>query len=93
MLTHSLALLQQLQEMGVLEKDFQGQGRTRFKILAALRQVLLRAASQVTAAGSGPHAGTFVVVDMGPTNDDVNRNFALSCDIIQPCANPDSYSW
>ena len=53
--------------------------------MAAFRQMALHAAKQVGAQ--------FVLVDMGPSTDDVNRTLATSADVIQPCACPDSYSW
>ncbi len=74
-------------------KDLDGKGGTRFKAIAAFRQMMLHAAKQIAAQNPSKHTGTFVFVDMGPSTDDINRVFALSCDVIQPCVNPDSFSW
>lgn len=74
-----------MQDLASLEKDFHSQGSNKWQAMAAFRQMALHAAKQVGAQ--------FVLVDMGPSTDDVNRTLATSADVIQPCACPDSYSW
>ena len=74
-----------VQDVGLLEKDFNSQGANRWRATAAFREMALHAAKQVGAQ--------YVLVDMGPSTDDLNRTIVTSSDVIQPCACPDSYSW
>ncbi len=53
--------------------------------LTAFRRMVQHAAKQVGA--------TYVVVDMGPCNDDITRNIVLNSDVLQPTARADSFSW
>lgn len=60
-----------LQDLALLEKDFHSHGSNKWQAMAAFRQMALHAAKQVGAQ--------FVLVDMGPSTDDVNRTLATQC--------------
>lgn len=38
-------------------------------------------------------AADVVIVDVGPSDDAINCNIVMSCDVVQPSARPDTFSW
>lgn len=74
-----------MQDVGKFEEVFKNGGIVKWRSVAAFLAMQLAAAKQYNA--------DFVFTDMGPTTDIINRIFATSADLIQPCVCPESYSW
>lgn len=38
-------------------------------------------------------AADFVIVDVSPSNDEINKNIVQSADVVLPPGRPDSFTW
>jgi hypothetical protein len=82
----SLARCGAQQQLDSLATDYSAPGSNFYRrATAAFRRMVLHAGAQVGA--------NIVLVDMGPSTDVINRTFATSCDVIQPCTAPEMFSW